>query len=89
MKNLTKVIGPAPSEMPRDELIKLIRREHQRISEGVEAYTTKAKRKTSSSGSRSLSATKFLAKLKEAGMTLEQYEELTRKMEEAESGDAT
>jgi len=88
MKNLTKVIGLAPSELPRNELIKRIRKEHQRVSEGVEAYTSKAKRK-SSGGPRALSATKFLAKLKEAGMTLEQYEKLTKEMEEAESGKAT
>jgi len=77
MKNLTKVIGLAPSEMDRTALIKLIRKEHQRISDGVEAYSSQAKtRKTAGASKRAPSGTAVLKKLKEKGVSLAEYEEL-------------
>jgi len=87
MKNLTKVIGPAPSEIDRKELITRIRQEHQRVSAGVETYTSKAKASRKST-KRSASATALLKKLKEKGITLEEYEALLdtqRKIKELEA----
>jgi len=90
MRNLTKVIGPAPSEMSRSDLVALVRREHQRAAAGLEAYVTKSKAKRRvSSGPKQLSATKFLAMLKDVGMTLEEYKELQELKKEAESGKST
>ena len=90
MKNLTRTIGLAPSELPKDALIKLIRREHQRISEGVEAYSSQAKARKVGKP-RSPSAAALLKKLKEKGITLEQYEallEMKKKIKELEAKDA-
>lgn len=87
MKNLISVIGLAPSEMPREDLVQLIRAEHQRVSDGVESYTPKSKRKASG-GPRAPSGKALLAKLKEKGVTLEQYQEMVeveRRIKELEA----
>ena len=84
MDNLTRVIGPAPSEMTLKELEEAIRREHSRVARGLEtgAYSYGAKKKKSKVPSR---ATKIKTIEEKYGMSLEEMEkklELLKKLEE-------
>jgi hypothetical protein len=81
MENLTRVIGPAPSEMSLQELEEAIRREHSRVSQGLlnGARPTKGKAKVASK------TTKAKSLEEKYGMPLEEMErklELLRKLEE-------
>jgi len=86
MNNLIKVIGPSPSEMTLEQLEEAIRREHSRVSQGLEAgatvYGAKKGKKRASSPSRTTKAKSLEQKY---GMSLEEMErklELLRKLEE-------
>jgi hypothetical protein len=78
MRKLITVVGPAPSEMPHDQLMQLIRAEHQRVSVGVEAYTSQTKKgkKRAPAGPRKVSGKALLDKLKAKGVSLEEYNEM-------------
>jgi hypothetical protein len=77
MERLTKVIGPAPSEMPRDQLMQIIRAEHQRVAVGVEAYgSQKKKGKKAPAGPKKLSGKALLVYLEAKGVSLEEYKDM-------------
>jgi len=81
MENLTRVIGPAPSEMSLEEPEEAIKREHSRVARGLEsgARPTKGKAKVASRTTRAKSLEEKF------GMSLEEMErklELLRKLEE-------
>ena len=81
MDALTRVIGPAPSEMSLSQLEEAIRREHSRVAKGLEggARPTKKKAKVPTKVAKA-------KRLEEKfGMSLEEMErklELLRKLEE-------
>ena len=84
MDNLVKVIGPAPSEMSLEQLEEAIRREHSRVSKGLEAgaYSYGAKSKKAKAPSQIAKAKTMEEKY---GMSLEEMErklELLKKLEE-------
>jgi len=81
MNKLTRVIGPAPSEMSLEELEKAIKKEHSRVSQGLlsGARPTKKKAKTPTKVAKARSLEE------KYGMSLEEMErklELLRKLEE-------
>jgi len=84
MDNLTRVIGPAPSEMSLEELEEAIRREHSRVARGLEAgaYSYGAKNKKLKAPSQTAKAKTMEEKY---NMPLEEMErklELLKKFEE-------
>jgi len=86
MDKLVRIIGPSPSEMTLEELEEAIRREHSRVSRGLEAgaYSYGAKSKKAKAPSQTAKAKTMEEKY---GMSLEEMErklELLKKFEEAQ-----
>ena len=83
MEALVRVIGPAPSEMSFEELEEAIKKEHSRVSRGLEAGARPTKRKMKA---KVATATRKAKSLEEKyGMSLEEMErklELLKKLEE-------
>jgi len=82
--NLARVIGPAPSEMTLEQLEEVIRREHSRVAQGLEAgaYSYGARKKKAKAPSRT---TEIKTIEEKYGMSLEEMEkklELLKKLEE-------
>jgi len=85
MDNLARVIGPSPSEMSLEELEEAIKREHSRVSRGLEAgaysYGGGKKKKAPAKITRAKSLEK------KYGMSLQEMErklEKLKKFEEAQ-----
>lgn len=96
MEKLIRVIGPAPSEIPRAELRDRIRLEHIRVSHGLQeatAYTQKKKeakkRKAPTSKrkefSKSMTMAQFRAELAKKGLTFEEFEAQMKRLKEYET----
>jgi len=84
MERLVRVIGPAPSEMTLEKLEEAIKREHSRVSKGLEggAYVYGTKKKKAKAPSKTAKVKRLEEKY---NMPLEEIErrlELLRKMEE-------
>jgi hypothetical protein len=93
MERLTTVIGLAPSEMPREQLMQLIRAEHQRVAVGVETYGSQKKKgaKKAPTGPKKLSGKALLVYLDAKGVSIEEYKDMLEvqkqiKQLEAEAG---
>jgi len=87
MEKLPRIIGSAPSELSLEELEQKLQQEHLRVREGLFSQRTqisKGRRVKSSAKSSSLTPKKFLEMLAERGMTLEDFERLS-KLEEKEN----
>lgn len=81
MERLADIIGPSPSELSLEELEEAIKREHSRVSRGLEAGArpTKGKAKVSSRTAKAKSLEE------KYGMSLEEMErklKLLKKLEE-------
>ena len=79
MNNLPTVIGPAPSEMDFKDLLTLLSAERERVRGNLIAFAAaivvpKAKAKPRAKGGGGKPPTRLSTKLKNAGVSLEQFE---------------
>jgi len=82
MKRLREIIGPAPSEMSPEKFLERLRSERKRVSEVLQQFRRQPqKKKKKSQGARAKKVKgpslqeSFLTKLKEKGLTLEEFEQ--------------
>lgn len=71
MKHLKRIIGPAPSELSKDELLGRIKKERVRITTALDAYFYRAPSKTSKKKKSVAKDVKSL--LAEMGITEEEF----------------
>ena len=85
MERLARVIGPAPSEMSLGDLEQSLKREHSRVSKGLEAGAYSYGERKKKAGRAPSKAAKIKKLEEKHGIPLEEIErrlELLRKLEE-------
>ena len=92
MHNLTYIIGPAPSEMPRPDLLTKLSLERDRVRRSIIWFRSripapKAKRAASAKGRGGKPASRLTTKMKNAGVTLSQMEAALKLMTEEKAND--
>lgn len=84
MEKLKRLIGPAPSEMTPEELLKLVRARQELVAGTLQEFRLRMEGARSKPGpkakktSENLSLSDVLAQLKEQGMTTEDLRRLVR-----------
>ncbi len=82
MNGLHLVIGKAPSELTEGELVAKVYEEMERIQEGLKQPLTAKGRKPSAKSVKKKKVDTALSILKAAGLTPEQYIEMTKEKED-------
>jgi len=89
MERLERVIGPSPSEMPREVLKEKVKEIHSRVVRGLEsgarAWGEKKRKASRKTVTKTMKAKHLEAK---TGMTLGEIEEKLRKLEKLEKAQA-
>lgn len=79
MRRLPEIIGPAPSEMPLEELVAKLRLERDRVRVGLKAFVeapAKKQRTTAKAKKKGWTQKKMQAMLDEYGLTAEEFQKL-------------
>jgi len=82
MHRLTRIIGPAPSELSEGELLARIRVERERVSKTLQGYMTKPQRAKKPAKGKTSKSMKML--LEELGLTEEEFLAAKRDLEETQ-----
>jgi hypothetical protein len=89
MQNLTTIIGPAPSELPRAELLAKLSAERDRVRKTLIWFRTNIpvkKQKSKRVGGKP--ASRITTKMKKAGVSIEQMEAALALLEKEKSNNA-
>lgn len=93
MDRLTSIIGPAPSELPRNDLLSKLRTERERVRKALELWSSSrgVRRKPPKLKGITPAGIKLIAK--ETGQTIEEVEKIfsdeLQRRKELESNEAT
>lgn len=85
MHRLRDIIGPAPSEMKKEELMERLSKERQRVVKALDNYAYKPQRKTKKKKPKLAKSTKEL--LAELGLTEEEFVDARNELKEDKDGE--